>query len=133
MKFKGRLKPEFGLSTQDIAPFLSLAFLLILFLLFVPGFLTQPQIKVSLPKAVTSGSISVNNLEVSIDAQRTLFVNAKPVSLSELEIFFKEYAKRNGSLTMRADSRLALGEVTKVLDLARQIGISRINIITSEK
>lgn len=134
MRFK-RLKrrTEIKKGQLDIAPLIDVVFLLLIFFMLTSNFIFQPGIKVSLPKAVTSEVISSENMIVSVTGQDLLFLNDRPITVSELVSKLKEAASENKSLLLKADTRASLGRVVEIWDLCRDLGIPQINIATNQK
>ena len=117
----------------DIAPLIDMVFLLLIFFMLTSNFVIQPGIKVSLPKAVTSEVMSSENLIVTVTGQDLLFLNDKPITVSELTSRLKEAARENKSLLLKADTGASLGRVVEIWDLCREIGLPQINIATNQK
>src|SRR3990167_5693043 len=108
-------------------------FLLLIFFMLTSNFVFQPGIKVQLPKAVTSETISSENLILTVTGQDLLFLNERPVTIDQLTVTLKEAAQENKSLLLKADSRASLGRVVEIWDLCRDLGIQQINLATNQK
>lgn len=134
MRFK-RLKrrTEIEKGQLDIAPLIDVVFLLLIFFMLTSNFVFQPGIKVRLPKAVTSEVISSENIVVAVTGQDLLFLNDKPITISQLVSELKVAAKNNRSLLLKADTGASLGRVVEIWDLCRELGIAQINIATNQK
>ena len=117
----------------DIAPLIDVMFLLLIFFMLTSNFVFQPGIKVQLPKAVTSETISSENLILTVTGQDLLFLNERPVTIDQLTVTLKEAAQENKSLLLKADSRASLGRVVEIWDLCRDLGIQQINLATNQK
>lgn len=134
MRFK-RLKrrTQIRKGQLDIAPLIDVVFLLLIFFMLTSNFIFQPGIKVSLPKAVTSEVLAGENLVIAVTGQDLLFLNEKPISVSDLMAELKAAAREGKSLLIRADTNASLGRVVEIWDLCRQYGIAQINIATNAK
>lgn len=117
----------------DIAPLIDVVFLLLIFFMLTSNFIFQPGIKVSLPKAITSEVISSENLIVTVSGQDLIFLNEKPITISDLVAELKVAARENKSLLIKADTRSSLGRVVEIWDICRELGIAQINIATNQK
>ena len=117
----------------DIAPLIDVMFLLLIFFMLTSNFVFQPGIKVQLPKAVTSETISSESLSLTVTGQDLLFLNERPVTIDQLTVTLKEAAQENKSLLLKADSRASLGRVVEIWDLCRDLGIQQINLATNQK
>ena len=133
MRFKGRMELEHGLKQIDIAPLIDIVFQLLIFFMLTSSFLMQPGIKVNLPKAITSEAVSSENIEILITNESVTYLNNRVVTMQELKKLFAQAAKRNQSILIRADKRASLGRVVEIWDMARDLGISQINIATNQE
>ncbi len=135
MRFSSRLKrrTEIKKGQLDIAPLIDVVFLLLIFFMLTSNFVFQPGIKVTLPKAITSEVISSENLVVTVTGQDLLFLNDKPITVTELVSKLKEAHQESRSLLLKADTNASLGRVVEIWDLCRELGIPQINIATNQK
>jgi biopolymer transport protein ExbD len=133
MRFKGRMELEHGLKQIDIAPLIDVVFQLLIFFMLTSSFVMQPGIKVNLPKAVTSEVVKFENTEILVTSEGLTYLNGKIVTTQELKSFLKQIAKRNQSILIKADRRASLGRVVEIWDMARDLGITQINIATNQE
>ncbi len=133
MRFKGRMELEHGLKQIDIAPLIDVVFQLLIFFMLTSSFLIQPGIKVNLPKAVTSEVVTLENIEILITSESVIYLNGKVVTTRELKKLFVQAVKRNQSILIKADKRASLGRVVEIWDMARDLGISQVNIATNQE
>jgi biopolymer transport protein ExbD len=117
----------------DIAPLIDVVFLLLIFFMLTSNFVFQPGIRVRLPKAITSEVISSENIVVTVTGQDLLFLNEKPITISDLTAKLKEAAAERKSLLIKADRGSSLGRVVEIWDLCRELGIRQINLATNQK
>jgi biopolymer transport protein ExbD len=133
MRFKGRMELEHGLKQIDIAPLIDIVFQLLIFFMLTSSFIMQPGIKVNLPKAVTSEVVKNDNIEIMVSSESVVYLNGKVATMNELKKLFKQVAKRNQTILIKSDRRAPLGRVVEIWDLARDTGISQINIATNQE
>ncbi len=133
MRFKGRMELEHGLKQIDIAPLIDIVFQLLIFFMLTSSFIIQPGIKINLPKAVTSEVVKYDNIELMVSSESVIYLNGKVVNMQELKVLFKQVAKRNQTILIKSDKRASLGRVVEIWDLARDMGISQINIATNQE
>jgi biopolymer transport protein ExbD len=124
---------EYGLKQIDIAPLIDIVFQLLIFFMLTSSFIMQPGIKVNLPKAVTSEVVKFENIEILITGENVTYLNGRVVTMRELETLLKQAAKREQTILIKADKRASLGRVVEIWDLARDLGISQINIATNQE
>ena len=133
MRFKGRMELEHGLKQIDIAPLIDIVFQLLIFFMLTSSFIIQPGIKINLPKAVTSEVVKYDNIELMVSSESVIYLNGKVVNMQEQKALFKQVAKRNQTILIKSDERASLGRVVEIWDLARDMGISQINIATNQE
>ena len=132
MRFKGRMELEHGLKQIDIAPLIDIVFQLLIFFMLTSSFVMQPGIKVNLPKAVTSEVVKFENIDILITSENVTYLNGKVVTTNELKTLLKQAAGRNQTILIKADKRASLGRVVEIWDMARDLGITQINIATNQ-
>ena len=130
MKFKRLLKIEKGLI--DLTPMVNVFFLLFIFFLFTSSFIFQPGIKVSLPKAVTSEVMRLDNVTITVTRDDKIYLEDKEITREELVPRLKILAKEKMGLLIKADSRAPLGRIVEIWDACRTEGVSQINIATNQ-
>ncbi len=133
MRFKGRLELEHGLKQIDIAPLIDIVFQLLIFFMLTSSFVMQPGIRVNLPKAVTSEVVKYENIEILVTGENVTYFNGKVVTTQELKNLLKQIAKRNQTILIKADRHASLGRVVEIWDMARDLGITQINIATNQE
>lgn len=133
MHFRRHTELEHGLKPIDIAPLIDMVFQLLIFFMLTSSFIMQPGIKVNLPKAVTSEVVRYENIEILISAENVTYLNGKVVTMNELKALFKQVAKRNQTVLIKADRRASLGRVVEIWDMARDTGITQVNIATNQE
>ena len=133
MRFKGRMELEHGLKQIDIAPLIDIVFQLLIFFMLTSSFVMQPGIKVNLPKAVTSEIVKYENIEILVSSENVTYLSGKVVTTQELTTLLKQAAKRNQTILIKADKHASLGRVVEIWDLARDLGLTQINIATNQE
>lgn len=130
MKFKRRLKIEKGMI--DLTPLVNVFFLLFIFFLFTSSFIFQPGIKVSLPKAVTSEVMRLDNVTIVVTKDDKIYLEDRQITREELTPRLKILAKEKMGLLIKADSRAPLGRIVEIWDACRTEGVLQINIATNQ-
>jgi biopolymer transport protein ExbD len=124
---------EHGLKQIDIAPLIDMVFQLLIFFMLTSSFVMQPGIKINLPKAVTSEVVKYENIEIIVSGENVTYLNGKVITTQEVKNLLKEVAKRNQPILIKADKRASLGRVVEIWDIARDLGITQINIATNQE
>ena len=133
MRFKRHMKLEHGLRQIDIAPLIDVVFQLIIFFMLTSSFVMQPGIKVNLPKAVTSEVVKYENIEIVVSSENVVYLTGKVITMGELKSLLKQAARRKQSILIKSDRRASLGRVVEIWDMARDLGITQINIATDQE
>lgn len=116
----------------DLTPMVNVFFLLFVFFLFTSSFIFQPGIKVSLPKAVTSEVMQLDNVTITVTGDDKIYLEDKQITREELAGRLKVLAREKMGLLIRADSRAPLGRIVEIWDACRTEGVSQINIATNQ-
>lgn len=132
MKFKRHIELEHGLKQIDIAPLIDIVFLLLIFFMLTSSFLSQPGIKVNLPRAATAEAMGHENVEILVTADNIVYLNGRAANIQDIDNFLKEVAKRGPTVFIKADKRASLGIVAQIWDMARSRGVSAVNIATNQ-
>lgn len=127
------MKLEHGLRQIDIAPLIDIVFQLLIFFMLTSSYLMQPGIKVNLPKAVTSEAVKNENIEIVVSGENVIYLNGEVITMQELKNLLKQIAKRNQLIMIKSDRRAALGRVVEIWDMCRDLGITQINIATTQE
>ena len=121
-----------ALGRIEITPLIDVVLLLLLFFMISTTFVTTPGIKVKLPQAATQAATREQDIVVVVTEEGQLYFNNRRVTLDRLRLGLKEEVSKGGKdlLIVKADKESKHGRVVEVMDLARQVGISRIAIAT---
>ncbi len=116
----------------NVVPMLDLAYvLLVIFIILCTA--TVQGIKVDLPKASAAPSLAEPKTKaVSITGDGTIYLDAYPVSLSELEALLRQYRAADPDLPVivKADSTIPYQRVVDVLDLLGRLEITQLGLVT---
>lgn len=133
MKFKRHMELEHGLKQIDIAPLIDIVFQLLIFFMLTSSFVMQPGIKINLPKAVTSEIVKYEDIEIIVSSENIVYINGDVVTMQELKNLLKQAAKRNQAILIKSDKRASLGRIVEIWDMARDLGVTQINIATNQE
>jgi biopolymer transport protein ExbD len=133
MRVKRHIELEHGLRQIDIAPLVDVIFQLLIFFMLTSSFIIPSGIRVNLPRAVTSQMVKSRSLEIVISGENVIYIDGKVVTIQELKPILKGLATRNQPLLIKADRRAQLGRVVEIWDMARNLGLSQVNIATYQE
>ena len=118
----------------NITPMLDLAYvLLVIFILMATA--SVQGIKVDLPKASSAKSlVQPKTVAITVNNQGQIFMDAFPVTLSELEVQLRNKKANNPDLpiVLKGDQTAQYGKITEVLDLCRQLDLSKVGLVTGK-
>ena len=124
-------RTQTSLSEINVVPLVDVVLvLLIIFMLTAP--IIQSGIEVNVPKTKTVNELTKELLVVSINRKQQLFVGSDPININELELRLQTRIKDHESamLYLRADEEVPFGTIARVMDRARQAGVTNINVVT---
>jgi biopolymer transport protein ExbD len=128
LKMDNRLLTSFSVSSLT-----DIVMLLLIFFLLSSSFVTQPGIKVQLPKAETGETPDDRQLAVTLTRKGQVFLDAENVSLETLGQKLAAALKkdRDRVVVIRADKSVTLQSTVQVIDIAKAVGATRFMIATS--
>ncbi len=122
--------------TIEITSLIDVMFTLVLFFMVTTTFVAAPGFKVDLPKS-SAKDIQRDKKDVTIviGTDHSLIVNQKLVNEKELQEKLLAQAKENPQtlVIIQADQGVSHGEVVRIMDYAREAGLSRLAIATEPK
>lgn len=122
----------------EIIPMIDTIFFLLVFFMLSSLALTKlNSFPVNLPKAATATKQQANDLTITVDKDKHIFVNKVPVTLDNLGMTLT--AKAGGpnvdlstvNLVLNVDLTVPHGLVVSCMDEARKVGIARFAIATA--
>jgi biopolymer transport protein ExbD len=117
----------------NITSLIDVVLLLLIFFMISTTFVTQPGIRVNLPKASSKvKNVSQERNTIIITAENKIFINREEVDFGKLRSLLVDLKEgQSGDLIIvKADEAVAHGIVVQVMDIAKTAGFSRIAIAT---
>jgi biopolymer transport protein ExbD/biopolymer transport protein TolR len=118
----------------NITSLIDVVLLLLIFFMISTTFVTQPGIRIDLPKANTKvKNVAQESNTIIISADNSIYINRQQMeSIEQLrsELVKLERANSSELIIIKADENVAHGIVVSVMDLAKTSGFSRIAIAT---
>ncbi len=118
----------------NITPMLDLAYvLLVIFILMATA--SVQGIKVDLPKASSAASLSESKtIALTVNNEGQIFMDAFPVTLPELETRLRTAKASNPDvpIVLKGDATVQYAKVMQVLDLCRQLDLSKVGLVTGK-
>lgn len=120
----------------DVTPFLDTIFNLLIFFAVSLNFISNPGIKVDLPKSSAQEiPRKAKDITILITPKQELYLNEKQVQVAALPDLLKQTAKNDKTtqVLIQADQSVPHGLVVTVMDAARTVGLHKLAIITQPK
>ncbi len=118
----------------NVTPMLDLSYvLLIIFIILTTA--TVQGIKVNLPKASNAPSLSEPKTKaVSITQDGSIYLDAYPVTLDQLESLLQQYKAVDPELpvVVKADATVQYQKVVDVLDVLGRVEINKLGLVTQK-
>lgn len=127
-----------GINEINIVPLVDIVLVLLIIFMVTAQFLKQkpeekpPGIEVELPAASTGSALNDSLVSIVINKSGELFLNGKPTTDDAIKAFVKNASKPAKELEtlVAADKGIAHGEVVRVIDFLRELGVERFAINT---
>lgn len=123
----------------DITPLIDVVFILLLFFMVASTFDKQAKLKIDLPEASAQTQVQeTRSVIISIDARGNYHINDRQLVNSQKETLKLALQKTVGDnrdvpLVLRADARTPHQAVVNAMDVAAQLGLTRLSIATLDK
>ena len=132
MKITGKKKSRTFL---NITPLIDVLFILIIFFAVSSTFLERPGIKLELPEAEKTELQKIEKAVLFISSDEKLLFRDKEISIDNLGPLLADAMERSTdrSLIINADKNVPHGLVVRLMDIARQIGVSKLVVATEKK
>lgn len=104
--------------------------LLVIFMLVAP--LMKHGIDVDLPKVSTKGIDLKDELVITVDRDRRIYLDEKRISLDSLEKRLQEIceARPDTTIFLKADKQIPYGFVVRIMGRVRKAGIEKLGMVT---
>jgi len=134
MQFR-RQKSRINLN-PDLTPLIDTVFLLLIFFMVSTSFAAiRYGIKVNLPTATTAREKVEQNIIISITKDNHIYLGKKWVKEKDLVNLLKKELTtyKKDIVIINADKETRHGKVVEIMDLARQAGITKLGILTTQE
>lgn len=122
-------------SNINVTPLVDVMLVLLIIFMVTSPMMIQG-IDVSLPETKTAlVKSSEDPVALSIDRFGNIYVDDKKLEKANLRVFLENLFKyrKNKEVVVRADRSVSYGQVIELLDMLREIGITKIGMVTKPK
>ena len=130
------LLPEEKSPQLMIIPMIDIIFfLLVFFMMSMLSMVVQKSVPLTLPHTASAKVSMTRNIPVTVTADGTLYYEQEPMTLAGLAERLQQDAARGEdiSVILRGDEAAAYGKIVQVMDLVKNLGISKVYIATDSK
>lgn len=112
----------------NVTPLVDIMLVLLIIFMVTAKFMSDSEIKIVLPKAITSETSSNPALNVSLDSKGQIRLMENEVNMNELKtnLIRESQINRGVRVTLAADGSLPYAQIMTVLDLIKQSGVTRV-------
>ena len=117
----------------ELAPFIDVAFLLLIFFMVSTTFISSPGIKINLPKAKSDEIIRDKKDITIVISEKIIMFNKIVITVDDLEkrfLAFKEKYDDKALVILKADKNVTHGLVVRIMDIAKRAGFNKLGIAT---
>lgn len=120
---KHRFAAEMGASSMS-----DIMFFLMLFFLIVSTLVNPSVIKLMLPRAKSSQTLSKQQFTVDVSAEKAYFINNKPVAFEQLEPALQSLIKgiQEPTVVLRVDNALTIQDLVDVLEIGNRLKVKMV-------
>jgi len=120
------------LSEINVTPFVDVMLvLLVIFMVTAP--LLQQGIDVNLPQAKGKEMHSEERITLIVKKGSTIYMNDKPVSMTEMGKKLRAISPSNPNVFLKADKDVPYGFIVEVMGEIKEAGIEKLGMITEPK
>ena len=122
-------------SNIDMTPMLDIVFIMLIFFVVTDSFVKETGIEINRPQASTATPKETANIKIAIDSQDAIWLDKRKVDERSVKAILERMHIENpqGTLIIQADKKSTNDKLVRVMDAARQAGISAISIAAVEQ
>ena len=109
-------------------------FLLVFFMMSMLTMVVQKSMPLTLPQSTTAKVSMEENIPITVTAEGDVYYEKEKLSLSALENrLWEKKQQEEVSIILRGDTAANYGTVVQVMDMIKNLGISKVYIATDNK
>jgi biopolymer transport protein ExbD len=119
----------------DMTPMLDIVFILLIFFVVTASFVKETGIEINRPQASTATPRETANIKIAIDANDSIWLDKRQVDERSVKAILERMHIENpqGTLIIQADRSSTNDKLVRVMDAARNAGISSISIAAEDQ
>ncbi len=135
MRARWRLEKTEEDAAIDMTPMLDVVFIMLIFFIVSTTFIRDEGVQINRPSASTAQAQKSQGIVVSIDPQGQIWLDQKTLPFDQLaaKLRLQLVKKEQASVLIKADQAAATGDLIKVLDLIKSLGVEQVAVATEQK
>ncbi len=111
----------------NVTPLVDIMLVLLIIFMLTANLIIAPSIKVDLPNAATGEGVEPSTIALTMTKEQKLYLNGKETSEDYVRAFVPQELEKKKDLQaiIAADQEVSHGQVVHLIDLVRQLGISK--------
>lgn len=119
-------------SPAVVIPFVDVVIQAAFLVVLVAAISSKATFDVRIPRAVTSDIAHEDSITVVVTGEDIFYLNGRVVTDEELRRLIGMSGDRRRPLVIKADSRASVGRIVGVWNLARSLGLERVELATDQ-
>jgi biopolymer transport protein ExbD len=127
----GQRDDDEGIITEiNVTPMVDITLVLLIIFMVTSSLISNPAIKIELPKAATGESVERSTLAVSLSKGGQMYLNGQKVDEKELAEAVRTAVAKNAKVqaVVAADRSVPHGDVVRIIDLIKRLGVAKFAI-----
>jgi biopolymer transport protein ExbD len=132
MRARWRLDKTEEEAAIDMTPMLDVVFIMLIFFIVSTTFIRDEGVQINRPSAGSAQVLKSQGIVISIDLQGQSWLNQVVVPFERLSASLRLELSRmqNPSVLIKADKEAGTGDLIKVLDLVKSLGVDQVAVAT---
>lgn len=122
-------------SAIDLTPMLDVVFIMLIFFIVTASFVKESGIEVNKPEASTASKQDRANILIAISGNDEIWIEGRRTDYRALRAVIERMHSENpqGTVVIQADEKSTNDKLVKVMDAARQAGVTNISMATNNR
>ena len=136
MRARWRLERTEEDAAIDMTPMLDVVFIMLIFFIVSTTFIRDEGVQINRPSAAATAQVQKSQgIVVSIDPQGKIWLDQEALPFAQLaaKLRLALAKKAQASVLIKADQDAATGDLIKVLDLIKSLGVEQVAVATEHK
>ncbi|MBB6520455.1 ExbD/TolR family protein [Pseudoteredinibacter isoporae] len=131
MAKKRKVEEEGGI---DLTPMLDVVFIMLIFFIVTASFIKETGIEINRPDATTAEPKYKSNILIAINGNNEIWIDKSRIDERQVRNRIEQLRAENpkGGIVVQADDKASIETLTKVVDAARDLGVTDVAVATEK-